>query len=387
MLGAVLLCYAAEVFVCLFGNAYQERLVALAGLYVTLSVSLNMINGITGQFSIGHAAFYQIGAYTVGYLSLLAPVSMGYNSISWLAMMMLVAAITAGFAGFIVGLPSLRLKGDYLAIVTLGFGEIVRILVQNMDVVGGSYGMNVNPKIQHLSIIWLLAIICIGVFRNILKTGKGLVFTAVRDDEIASASVGIPVTKVKVTAFVMGSAFAGAAGALFAHYEGFITPGAFTMDLSFMILTMVMVGGSGSITGSVVAAISLFYLPEWLRDQPNITAASFLSAIFASGVFIFTLSKAMDRYYQNTFQKISAISFAVCASVGFKYLSTFFLELVPQLRDMEFEGNQLRMVIFAAILVVLMLIRPQGLLSNFELSWKGIQKLISKTLHAVRRGV
>jgi len=224
-------------------SSFTQQLMVLAALAVTLAVSLNLINGITGQFSMGHAAFYQVGAYTsmlagkVAYEKFHGPVWI------WLLLMIVAGGIAAAVAGLVVGLPSLRLRGDYLAVVTLGFGEIVRIVVQNQPVLGSAGGAEVRPVESHLAITVMLAIICIAVCRNLLKTAHGLPFLSVREDEVASSAMGVNVTKTKVTAFVLGSMFAGAAGAIYANSLGAINPDLFKMDTSFIILTMVVLGG------------------------------------------------------------------------------------------------------------------------------------------------
>ena len=195
-------------------SSFTQRLIILAGLYVTLAVSLNLINGITGQFSIGHAAFYQVGAYTTGVLARNYFAAAHLPPGLWLLVMMVAGGIGAAIAGLIVGLPSLRLRGDYLAIVTLGFGQIISIVSKNQEGLGKAYGMNVTPRFQYVWIVWLLAIVCIAVCRNLLKNVHGLSFLAVREDEIAGSAMGVNDMRVKVTAFLLGSAFAGAAGAL-----------------------------------------------------------------------------------------------------------------------------------------------------------------------------
>ncbi len=154
----------------------DNRLLVLCCLFATLAVSLNLINGITGQFSIGHAAFYLIGAYTTGFITIKYYEQANLNPTLWLVLMVFAGAIASGIVGFIVGLPSLRLRGDYLAVVTLGFGEIVRIIVQNQEVIGGSYGMSIPVKITPLWMVVLLLIFCIAVCRNLLKTAHGLKF-------------------------------------------------------------------------------------------------------------------------------------------------------------------------------------------------------------------
>lgn len=364
-------------------TAFAQRLIVLAGLYVTLAVSLNLINGITGQFSIGHAAFYQVGAYTAGYLSVTYFNDSSVKGIGWLLLLMVGSALMAALAGFVVGLPSLRLRGDYLAIVTLGFGEIIRIIVQNTEKIGGSYGMNVQPKFDVLFpgkvtgvwLVWLLAIICIAVCRNLLKTAHGLPFLSVREDEVASSAMGVNVTKVKVTAFVMGSAFAGAAGALLAHYEGFLSPTMFTMELSFIILTMVVLGGTGSITGSAIAATLLFYLPEKLRDLSAVTGASLLAAVIAAILAVVLIKRTADHFHGSNGQKTLRIVGIVVGAVIVQILLGMAFGQVASLKSATFEAAKLRMVIFAATLIVLMLLRPQGVFAHHELSWNGLFRL------------
>jgi len=177
--------------------------------------------------------------------------------------------------GLVVGLPSLRLRGDYLAIVTLGFGEVIRIVILNIDELGGARGLSGIPNvlqsggIKHLPFFWtyLIVILVILVSRNLLSSVRGLTFLAVREDEIAADAMGVNTTKVKVTAFVIGAIFAGMAGAIFAPLNLVITPDTFNMDTSIIITTMVVLGGTGSITGSVLAAAFLTAMPEVLRGM------------------------------------------------------------------------------------------------------------------------
>ncbi len=364
------------------------RLVVLAGLYITLATSLNLINGITGQFSIGHAAFYMVGAYSAGFISSQFYARQSLGPEMWMILMALIGAIFAGIAGFVVGLPSLRLRGDYLAIVTLGFGEILRIITQNVQQIGGSYGMQVKPfggPPQTLWLVWILAIFSIAICRNLLKVAHGLPFLAVREDEVASAAMGVPVSKTKVTAFVVGSALAGAAGAILAHAETFISPDTFKMDVSFIILTMVVLGGTGSITGSVIAAIALFAIPEWLRNlQDPITKAAIqipgpalVAGLFAALIAVAGLKLVQDRYHGAKLQK--ALCYLGCIVAGFilQILFSKVFGAVPALAAKSFEASALRMVIFAATLIVLMLLRPQGIFAHHEFSWKWLGTLFS----------
>lgn len=372
---AVLGCLALEAIVTGGSTSFVQRLVILAGLYVTLSVSLNLINGITGQFSIGHAAFYQIGAYTAAVLAKQLHAPAGVPPSLWLIGMIVAGAITAGIAGFVVGLPSLRLRGDYLAIVTLGFGEIIRIVVQAQQPLGGAYGLQVQPVYKQIWLVWLLAIVCIAVCRNLLKTARGLTFLAVREDEIASSAMGVNVTSVKVTAFVLGSAFAGAAGALFAHMEGFISPAMFTMDVSFIIVTMVVLGGTGSITGAAIAAVLLFYLPEKMRDLENVRMGQVLAGAVVLVAGTWALRQIESKFHGGALKRTGLVVGALAGVVVVFMVLGPILSSVPQLKGLV-EGSKLRLVVFAVTLVVLMLVRPQGIFGHHEFSWDWVRRLL-----------
>src|SRR5213593_2253122 len=214
-------------------NAYVRQVVILCGINVILAVSLNLINGFTGQFSIGHAGFMAIGAYGSAMLSL-------HAGIGWVAALTaagvppgvaegaaLFAALLAGgllsaLAGYLVGLPSLRLRGDYLAIVTLGFGEIIRVLILNIDAIGGARGLFGVPVWADLFWVGLGAVAVVLVSRHVAYSTHGRALFAIRDDEVAAESLGVDTTRYKVLAFVIGSFFAGIAGGLFAHYLSYL---------------------------------------------------------------------------------------------------------------------------------------------------------------------
>jgi branched-chain amino acid transport system permease protein len=302
--------------------------------------------------------------------------------------MMLGGALAAALAGLVVGLTSLRLKGDYLAIVTLGFGEIIRIVVQNQAAIGGSYGMNVQPKFPTLFassgtsglwMVWLLAIVTIAVSRNLLKNVHGLPFLAVREDEVASSAMGVNVTGVKVIAFLLGSAFAGAAGALLAHYEGFISPTMFTMELSFIVLTMVVLGGTGSVTGSTIAAIALFYLPEKLRDMSPVPVSFLIGGAVGAVAMVVTMKWISNHYHGP---KLKGVLFYLSAVAGGIFITVLFGKVLPFIpligNAAPVEANKLRMVIFALTLIFLMLLRPQGVFGHHEFSWSWVKKLMGK---------
>ncbi len=265
---------------CAHIKDYYVSVIVTCGIYVILAVSLNLINGVTGQFSIGHAGFYAVGAYVGASWSLiilprvvdtpLLRIGTVVGDTLNVIIAVLLGAGAAAIAGFVVGIPSLRLRGDYLAIVTLGFGEVIRVIFLNMDSVGGARGLTNIPSIvsnHDMAVFWVYgtAILIIILSRNLVRSVRGLTFLAVREDEIAADAMGVNTTRVKVTAFVIGSAFAGAAGSLYAHFATGISPDVFDMNTSIIITTMVVLGGTGSITGSVLAAIMLTALPEWLR--------------------------------------------------------------------------------------------------------------------------
>lgn len=230
-------------------------------IYIILSTSLNLINGITGQFSIGHAGFMAIGAYLSAIITakLHGPLILG----------LLVGAVVAALAGILVGLPTLRLKGDYLAIATLGLGEIVRIVFLNMEYVGGASGFTLPSKITWTWAYGLM-VISIIIMKNFVSSTHGRACISVRENEIAAEAMGVNTTKYKVMAFTFGAFFAGLAGGIYANYMYIIQPMTFSFLKSFDILVMVVLGGLGSITGGIVGAIVmtlgsalLASVPEW----------------------------------------------------------------------------------------------------------------------------
>jgi branched-chain amino acid transport system permease protein len=207
----------------------------------------------------------------------------------------------AALAGLLVGLPSLRLRGDYLAIVTLGFGEVIRGILLNLDVVGGPRGLSGIPglvRANDLAVFWVYLVVAlvIVVSRNLLQSVRGLTWLSVREDEVAADSMGVDTTKVKVTAFVIGSAFAGAAGVLFAHFYAGISPDYFDMNNSIIITTMVILGGTGSITGAVLAATILTVLPELLRFLKD-----YRMVIFSTTLIVMMLTRPQGIFGTKEF--------------------------------------------------------------------------------------
>ncbi|HEV2707219.1 MAG TPA: branched-chain amino acid ABC transporter permease [Pyrinomonadaceae bacterium] len=251
---------------------YYSRIIMLAGINITLAVSLNLINGFTGQFSIGHAGFMAVGAYSSAYFSVnygaALAATLGGGTFGWFVPLLvatLLGAAVAAFAGLLVGVPSLRLKGDYLAIVTLGFGQIIVVLINNIETVGGARGYSGIPIVKSFFWIFLVAVLTIVVVHNIVRSAFGRALVSIREDELAAEAMGVNTTRYKVMAFVISSALAGAGGVLLAHFDGYLNPKSFEFIRSFEILIMIILGGLGSIVGSVLGAIVLTVLPEALR--------------------------------------------------------------------------------------------------------------------------
>jgi branched-chain amino acid transport system permease protein len=253
-----------------FYNPYFLDVAVTCGINITLAVSLNLINGYTGQFSLGHAGFMAVGAYTAAMLTttlgnVLLPLVGGH---SWMVFVLALYAggLAAALAGLIVGVPSLRLKGDYLAIVTLGFGEIIRVILQNIDAVGGSRGLIGIP--DYTNLFWTFGLAAISVYTvwALVHSSYGRGFIAVSDDEIAAEAMGINSTRYKITAFLIGAFFAGLAGGVYAHFKQYIAPQGFGFDKSIEIVIMVILGGMGNTVGVIIAAVLLTVLTESLRQ-------------------------------------------------------------------------------------------------------------------------
>lgn len=315
---------------------YAQDIVLQCGIAIILAVSLNIVNGFTGQFSIGHAGFMAVGAYTGGSLSYLIwqsvkeglekanpewsseQVLQAFSTTFWwlLPLGMLISGLTASLFGYIVGVPSLRLRGDYLAIVTLGLGEIIRVLFENIKTIipaaefmGGSMGFFGIPKIAGFMAVYATAILVIVLTRNLKFSLHGLAYQSIREDEVASDAMGVNTTGVKIAAFALAAFFAGMGGALYAHIY-FFSPKSFNFMLSINYVVMIVLGGTGSITGATIAALVLTIIPEALK--------------------------------------------------GFK-------DYIPDFKD------EYRMLIYALLLILMMLLRPQGVFGMSELSLAGIR--------------
>lgn len=260
-------------------NPYYYGIFLVMGINIILAMSLNLVTGFTGQLHLGHAGFMAIGAYTAGLLATKAGVGF-FPAI-------LGAGFLAAFFGVVVGLPTLRLRGDYLAIATLGFGEIVRIAILNLEITGGPFGLRGIPRLTNLPIVIIAVVITFIVLHSLLRSRIGRAFIAIREDEVAASAMGIETTRMKVTAFVLAAFFAGVAGGLYAFWFRFISPGSFGFLLSIELLSMVVIGGLGNLLGSVLGAGFITYLPELLRT--SVPAIAQHRMVFYGGLLVLAM--------------------------------------------------------------------------------------------------
>lgn len=315
-----------------FIEKWVVDIIRMCGISIILAVSLNVINGMTGQFSIGHAGFMAIGAYvstrfttTFTYFNeakmadvpveALMPGPVGF------VLSLLAGGVAASIAGFAVGIPTLRLRGDYLAIATLGFGEIVSILLQNTNSLGGAAGISGLPSYSNVFAIYSVALICIVLTFMLQRSTWGRSLIAIRENEIAAEVMGIRVARRKVMAFVYGAFFAGVAGALYAHHMLVVRPEQFNFMKSIEVVVMLVLGGLGSISGAIVGAIALTTLPEWLRDI-----------------------------------------------------------------EQEYQQPGLKMIVYSLILILMMIFRPQGIFGQRELSLRLFKSLLPGGKDKDKRG-
>lgn len=281
-------------------NNYAERLLTYSGLYVILVVSLNIVNGFTGIFSLGHVGFMAVGAYVSALSTFPAarrPATFP-NLPEWFQALelpfpvaLLLAGLAAALVAVVIGYPLLRLRGHYLALGSLALLVIVGQLAINLsDVTRGSRGLAGIPMLTTPPWVWALAIVTVYVAARIKFSGFGLLLGAIRQDDVAAAAVGVRLTRYRMAAFVVSAFFAGAAGGLWAHLVGVIAPSVFSYDLTFRIIVMLIIGGLGSITGSVLGAILLFLLPEaltYLEGEGTFGLSQLLLSVILVLVMIF----------------------------------------------------------------------------------------------------
>lgn len=280
-------------------NTFQQVNIIWAGINVILAVSLNLVVGFTGQLALGHAGFMAVGAYSSAVLTLNFGVPY--------PLAILTGAFMALLMGVLIGLPTLRLRGDYLAIATLGFGEIIRGVLVNIEYVGGAAGINGIPKITNWTWTFVLTVFTVVMISNFIRSLHGKACITIRDDEVAAELMGINTTYYKTLAFSLSAFFAGVAGGLYAHYFFMIQPVTFALQKSFDALVMVVLGGLGSVTGAVLAGLGVTFLN---------------AALIELGAF--------------------------------------------------------RMVIYSALLVIVMIFRPQGLMGNREFSLRVLDRILPK---------
>ncbi len=317
----------------LFFDAFTLRVFNLCAIYIVLALSLNMLNGFTGLFSLGHAGFMAVGAYVCALLTMSPQLKeMNYflmPIVPWLKHVtipflpaILIAGLAAALVGFLIGAPVLRLRDDYLAIATLGFGEIIRVLITNAQpITNGAQGLKGLPRYATTFAVWIAAGLVLLFMILLVRSSYGRAMKAVRDDELAAEAMGINVFRVKVTSFTISSFLAGVGGALLGHMITTIDPKMFTFMLTFNILLIVVLGGIGSISGSVIAAVVVTVLMEALRflDEP-------MNLIF--------------------------------------------------IRTQGMPG--LRMVVFSLMLMIVVIYRQRGLMGNKEFSWDMLGGLFVK---------
>ncbi|ADU52437.1 amino acid/amide ABC transporter membrane protein 2, HAAT family [Thermaerobacter marianensis DSM 12885] len=308
------------------GNRYLLVVLTQAGIYVIMAVSLNLILGYTGQLSIGHAGFMAVGAYAAAILTKFFDVPF--------PVALAAGGLLAGAAGLLVGIPSLRLRGDYLAIATLGFGEIISVLLSLINEVpvgtrvidvGGAQGLIAIPR--HTTFAWTygVAVLAVKLVWHFVHSTHGRACIAIREDEVAAEAMGIPSTRYKVMAFTIGALLAGVAGGLHAHQYLYLNPALAGFMNSVFILVIVVIGGMGSTTGAVLAAVFFTYVNQAL---PNWMQAAHLPSNIAPAV---------------------------------------------------------RMVLFSVLLILVMLVRPRGLLGGVELTWDQLGRWWRAAARAGRR--
>ncbi len=371
------------------------------GIAVMLAVSLNIVNGFTGQFSIGHAGFFAIGAYIgagVSYYGALliwndasamahgAPLVWN-NSKSWLfgagewlmiGGAILGACVAAAF-GYIVGLPSLRLRGDYLAIVTLGFGEIVRVLLQQtrpqvfdgaelremsagelvIPPLGGATGFSSIPKYANLWWVWLFVAVVVFFAYRVKVSSTGRALLSIREDEIAARAMGVNITKYKVRAFVLAAALAGIAGALYAHSGNVLQPRDAGFQRSFDCIIFVVLGGLGSISGAALAAVALSIMTEALRG-PEPILENWIALLILTAVI--SIVAAILRAVGNRGWRITLLMAVTPLSILLLGLASKFFTDATGINLADY-----RMVVYALLLIVVMLVRPNGLFGLTEI--------------------
>ncbi len=295
---AVVLAYALITFLIKGGvlNRQYTSLIVPIGVNIMLAVSLNLVTGFLGELSLGHAGFMSLGAYAGALFTL----NTDMGDLPSIIAAMLIGGVVAAIFGFLIGVPVLRLQGDYLAIVTLAFGEIIKSVLNSMTFTNGPKGLSKIPLIsnyQHYTLVFIVTVITILVISNIVDSRHGRAVCSVRDNYIAAESIGVHVSRFKIMAFVVSAFFAGVAGVLYAHNVGIIKPTTFDYNKSIEILVIVVLGGMGSIRGSIIAAVVLTILPEMLRGADNLRML--LYSIVLIAMMLFNQSGLKERLLER----------------------------------------------------------------------------------------
>lgn len=246
-------------------NAYYAGIIELVCINIIMALSANLIINISGQLTLGHSAFMAIGAYSAAMISIKFASVAGAAAPFLFPVSLLLGGFIAALFGFLIGIPTLRLKGDYLAITTLGFCQIVVVVLQNIPQVGGPAGLTGIPNYTNFAWVFVVMIISIAVLYNIVHSNHGRAMMSVREDEIAAEAMGINTTRFKILSFTVGAFFAGIAGGLWAHLYMFIAPNSFDFMFSVYYVIYVVLGGTGNFVGCIASTSILTVLPEFLR--------------------------------------------------------------------------------------------------------------------------
>lgn len=285
-------------------SPYIYSILILLCINVIMSSSLAIVNGFTGQFTMGHAGFMAIGAYASA-----ATIFYGFPHAAPLLQLIigvLVGALSASFAGLVIGVPCLRLRGDYLGMTTLGFGEIIRVVLLNVDAVGGARGMTDIPQFMNLGWVFAIMGVSVLVIKRVRDGRFGRAMFAIRENEIAAHMMGISLTNIKVKAFVLSSAFAGIAGACFAHSEGYLSTQTFTFVKSFEIIAMNVIGGLGSLSGAILGGMILSVMPEALRKLQDFTGVDLRMIIYSLMMILIMITKPQGILGQKEWKWLSS---------------------------------------------------------------------------------
>ncbi len=375
-----------------WSSGYTIHLLTKAGIYVTIAVSYNLINGVTGQFSLEPNAFVAIGAYTTALLTL-SPAEKAQSfiiePIIWplsvihipLLPALLIAGLVTAFMAFLMGFPVFRVRGDYLAIVTLGFGEVVRVVANNLQTVtNGPLGLKGIPKWTTLWSAWGLAAVAVFVIYRLVRSSFGRALKAIRLDETAAEAMGINAFWHKMLAFTLSAFFEGMAGGLLAHLLTTIDPKMFTFFLTFELLIIIVVGGLGSTTGSVIAAVGLTFISEWLRVVEEPMTVGWLSGVAVviglglagAGLVVVLLARRRGSlrawYHRRRTWVLGTGAGGLALALGALAADLILSHWGLVRRELPGQPG-MRMVIFSATLILFMIFLRQGLLGQRDFSW------------------